>query len=435
MGAHPRAYTAATQQGHDNKGDHLDTQATPTEAKERIYTLDVIRGFALLGIFIMNMPWFNTSFFAGMDGTKLWPQWWDQWVETGTEVLFSGKFNSMFSMLFAIGFIIQLERLEARDPTHAKAIYLRRIFWLFVFGAIHLCVFWGGDVLHIYALMGLVLLALRRAPEKLLWTLFAACLIYPVAMGIYRMMTFTPEVREHLLQVAKGWETTNNAAYGHGSFLMAAREHTREAIYLYTDTRAFVRTFAFYVLVFCTMLLGLILGRRHFFQNSGNYLPQVRLVQWWSLAVGLAAGVVYGVWQATTTDFLTPTPFRVLANLCYWLCRVLIMAFYVATIVRAVHHAGWRPRLAPMAIVGRMPLTNYLLQTLIATTLFYGWGVGLWGKVGNALDLLLAVVVFFAVQVPLSKWWLERFELGPMEWLWRRLTYGHATFRRVPAAA
>ena len=146
----------------------MESTATPVSAKERIYTLDVIRGFALLGIFIMNMPWFNTSFYVEYAGTELWPEWWDKWTETATEVLFAGKFNSMFSMLFAIGFTIQLERLEARDPGHAKAIYLRRIFWLFVFGVIHVCVFWTGDVLHVYALMGLLLLALRRAPYKVL---------------------------------------------------------------------------------------------------------------------------------------------------------------------------------------------------------------------------------------------------------------------------
>jgi uncharacterized protein len=82
-----------------------------------------------------------------------------------------------------------------------------------------------------------------------------------------------------------------------------------------------------------------------------------------------------------------------------------------------------------------MPLTNYLMQTLIATALFYGWGLGLWGKVGPALDLVLAIGIFFAVQVPLSKWWLRRFEMGPMEWLWRKLTYGHASLRRTPAAS
>ena len=131
----------------------MTTQATPVSTKERIYTLDVIRGFALLGIFIMNMPGFNTSFYGGVDGTKQFPAWYDQWAETARDVLFSGKFNSMFSMLFAIGFIIQLERLDERDPAHAKFVYLRRIFWLFVFGAIHMCLFWTGDVLHILSLI------------------------------------------------------------------------------------------------------------------------------------------------------------------------------------------------------------------------------------------------------------------------------------------
>jgi uncharacterized protein len=101
----------------------MPSQATPVSARERILTLDVIRGFALLGIFIMNMPYFNTSFFAGADGTHLWPAWWDRTAETARDVLFSGKFNSMFSMLFAIGFTIQLGRLEQRDPSNAKAIY------------------------------------------------------------------------------------------------------------------------------------------------------------------------------------------------------------------------------------------------------------------------------------------------------------------------
>src|SRR5690349_14579111 len=97
----------------------MSTEAQPIAPQERIYTLDVIRGFALLGIFIMNMPWFNTSFFAGVDGTEAWPAWWDKTTSISTEVLFSGKFNSMFSMLFAIGFVIQLDRLRARDPRHA----------------------------------------------------------------------------------------------------------------------------------------------------------------------------------------------------------------------------------------------------------------------------------------------------------------------------
>jgi uncharacterized protein len=103
----------------------MSSAAEPVSTGERIYTLDVIRGLALLGIFIMNMPAFNTSLWADMDGTHLWPAWWDRTAETARDVLFSGKFNSMFSMLFAIGFTIQLERLERRDPEHAKAIAWR----------------------------------------------------------------------------------------------------------------------------------------------------------------------------------------------------------------------------------------------------------------------------------------------------------------------
>jgi uncharacterized protein len=412
----------------------MDTQATPIEAKERIYTLDVIRGFALLGIFIMNMPSFNTSFFINFSGSQLFPATYDVWAENLRDVFFSGKFNSMFSMLFAIGFILQLERLEARDPEHAKAIYLRRIFWLFVFGAIHQCVFWTGDVLHIYALLGIVLLALRRAPEKLLWTLFGVCMVYPVGMGLWRLLVFTPEYGEHIRAVSKAWATSNDLAYGQGTWLAAAIEHSRETLALYTEPFMLRGMLTFYVQVFGTMLLGLMLGRREFFQNSAQHLPFVRRMQWSMLAIGLATGAVYGVWQATTTDFVTPTPFRLIAGICYFLCRVAIMIFYVATIVRCVHNESLRRRLAPMAIAGRMPLTNYLSQTLMATFIFYGWGLGFWNRVGPALDLVIAFAIFFVVQVPLSKWWLGRFELGPMEYLWRRLTYGHATLKRSPPA-
>jgi len=85
-----------------------------------------------------------------------------------------------------------------------------------------------------------------------------------------------------------------------------------------------------------------------------------------------------------------------------------------------------------MATAGRMPLTNYLMQTLLATFIFYGWGLGLWGRVGPALDIVIAFAIFFVVQVPLSKWWLGRYEPGPMEWLGRKLTYGDATMKRAP---
>jgi uncharacterized protein len=336
-------------------------------------------------------------------------------------------------MLFAIGFTIQLERLEARDPQHARAIYLRRIFWLFVFGIIHSCVFWTGDVLHIYALLGLVLLALRRVPDKVLWGLFGLCLIYPVIRGIYRLYTTTPREIEEFIALTKQWEASNNAAYGGGSFLDAVVEHTRETIFVYTNPLMLPNYFGFYVLLFLTMLIGLYLGRHHFFQNSREYLPLVRRVQWWSLGIGIVTGVYFGYWDATVENPAVPTPSGVAARISFAVCRICIMAFYVTTIVRAVHSERWKPRLSWMAVTGRMPLTNYLMQTAMATFIFYGWGLGFWGKVGPALDLLLALALFFIVQVPVSHWWLNRFETGPLEVLWRKLSYGRAPLRRTSA--
>src|SRR5688572_28967332 len=195
--------------------------AAPLPAAERIEVLDTIRGCALLGILIMNMPAFNTSLFLGFD-ESLWPQWWDRGTETVRDVMFSGKFNSMFSMLFAIGFTIQLGRLQAREPQRATRIYLRRLFWLFVFGVVHACVFWAGDVLHMYAVLGLVLLALQRAPDRAIVALIVACLLYPAIMGAYRIATSTPEDIQAILAVTQPAISADNAAFGHGNFLDTA---------------------------------------------------------------------------------------------------------------------------------------------------------------------------------------------------------------------
>jgi uncharacterized protein len=113
-----------------------------------------------------------------------------------------------------------------------------------------------------------------------------------------------------------------------------------------------------------------------------------------------------------------------------------MMSFYVLTIVRLAQLPAWQRRFQPIAMTGRMPLTNYLLQTLIATMLFYGWGLALWGRVGPALQLAMAFAIFFVIQVPLSSWWLRRFDYGPLEYFWRLGTYGRraAVVATAPAA-
>ena len=382
---------------------HLDA-ALP--ARQRIITLDVVRGFALLGILIMNMPGFANSFFSEADGSHLWSAPIDRAAGLARDMLFSGKFNSMFSLLFGIGFTIQFSRMQQ-----------------------HAMVFWTGDVLHVYAILGLLLLlVLRHTRDRVIIGLIILCLLYPAVSGVTRLLVITPEITADRVAIAKAFEASNNLAYGQGTFLDAAREHIREFVYFYDNVWSLWSNLGFYVQMATTMLIGVLIGRHHFAQRIPELLPSIRRLQWWALGIGLVCALTFGIiFEIQRAP--GPTPLKVLGSITYALSRLSLMIFYVLTIVRLSELPSWQARFAPIAAAGRMPLTNYLMQTLICTTLLYGWGFGLWGKVGPAAQLALALGIFFLIQVPLSVMWLRRFEYGPLEYVWRVLTYGKIRFK------
>lgn len=411
---------------------HLEA---PVSAKHRIVTLDIVRGFALLGILIMNMPGFVSSFFVEADGSHLWSAPIDRGAELIRDMLFSGKFNSMFSLLFGIGFTIQFARMEQLAPGHATQLYLRRLLILLAIGLLHAMFFWTGDVLHIYAVLGLLLLlVMRHMSDRAIVTLIVLLLVYPAISGVVRLLVMTPDITATLVAQAKAFEASNNLAYGSGTFVVAAREHMREFAHFYDNFWSLWGTFGFYVQMATTMLLGVLVGRHRLAQRIPELLPSIRRIQWWALGVGLVCALTFGIiFEIQRTP--GPTPLKVLGSLAYTISRPSLMIFYVLTIVRLAQLPSWQARFAPIAAAGRMPLTNYLMQTLICTTLMYGWGFGLWGTVGPAAQLLLAFAIFFVIQVPLSVLWLRRFEYGPLEYLWRVATYGRMRFKPsgVPA--
>jgi uncharacterized protein len=401
---------------------------------ERIATLDILRGFALLGILIMNMPGFSTSFFAEADGSHLWPGAVDQFAESARDMLFSGKFNSMFSLLFGVGFTIQFARMERRDPAGASALYLRRLAVLALIGIAHATLFWPGDVLHIYAMLGLLLVfPLRRARPRTIVLLIVLCALFPVVSGMLRLLVMTPEITAMLVARQQAMEAADNAAYGSGSFLDAARQHALTMKFFYDNGWSLWGTLGFWVQMALTMLIGLLAGRLLWFQRIPELMPQIRRWMWVALGAGLACGAAFTlIFHFNRAP--GPSPIKFLGSLCYWISRPAMMIFYVLVIVRLAQDPVWARRLAPLGVAGRMPLTNYLMQTAICTTLFYAWGFGLWGKVGPAWGLVLAFAIFFAIQVPWSIWWLKRHERGPLEALWARVTYG-ASPRRAAVAA
>lgn len=175
-----------------------------------------------------------------------------------------------------------------------------------------------------------------------------------------------------------------------------------------------------------TMLIGLLAGRWRWLQNYHDHVGAIRRLQWWSLAIGLATAGMATVAESAL-DPKQPSLVWVAYRICYGLARVGIMLFYVSTIARMAHSARWQDLLKPLAAAGRLPLTNYLLQTVLCTTIFYHWGMGYWGKATPVTELALAFGLFFLVQVPLSVLWLRHHRFGPMEYLWRMLTYGRGS--------
>jgi uncharacterized protein len=393
-------------------------------ASERLPTLDILRGFALMGILIMNMPGFSTSFFAEADGSHLWPSQVDQLAEQIRDMLFSGKFNSMFSLLFGIGFTIQFQRMLEQDPANAATRYLRRLLVLALFGIVHACVFWTGDVLHVYAVLGIVLLfGLRRVSDRGIVALIVACLVYPAIASLIRVAVVTKEFTAERVKLAQAFEASGNAAYGHGSFIDTVVENLRVMGHFYLDAWNLWGTFGWYVMMALTMLIGLLAGRRRWVQRVPELMPQIRRLTWWALAIGLVCGASFTIiFELNRTP--GPSLIKTLGGICYGLSRLSMMIFYVLVIVRIANTGRGRRILAPLGAAGRMPLTNYLMQTAICITLFNGWGFGLWLKVGPAAGLVLAFAIFFVVQVPWSLWWLRRHERGPLETLWSRITYG-----------
>ena len=409
------------------------TALTPVQPEERIIVLDVLRGFALLGILTVNLPGAASSGYAWAAGLDPFPGWWDKAAEWIVDTFFSGKFNSIFSFLFGLGFTIQLTRAAERGA-NVNAVYVRRIGILFAMGIAHALLVWNGDVLHMYALLGLVLLALRRVSDRTVFALILVALLLPAARSAYSAITQEPWAVPRESMPARYEEETR--IYQTGTYGEQVDLRYRQLAEAYGFTTQFRGPVMFYASLLVTMLFGFYVGRRRIIQNLPEHVPWIKRVMVWCFVIGFIAAAA----GATLFLFMKPTGRASLlgfsGGMLYTIQRPLLCLFYISAIaLLSLKSERARTLFSPLAIVGRMPLTNYLMQSAIFTTLLYSWGLGLYGRVGPAACLGLTVIIF-AVQVLYSRWWFARFRFGPMEWLWRGATYGHfPALRAEPSGA
>ena len=402
----------------------LDSE--PVQIHERIELLDIIRGFALLGILMANMAYFSTpAIYFELLGKKLWTGIWDTTTASFINFLIQGKFYSIFSFLFGLGFAIFFERAKERTAKPVLLFY-RRLFILLIIGLAHLFLIWHGDILVTYAILGFLLpLFFNRTPKTLIkWaiSLFSVYLIFlALMMGLIELgKIFNEDVITGALQpfYSKLENLIENSyqAYGQGTFSEIMAQRASDAIF--AINQIFVGIFVIYPL----FLFGLYAGKKKIFQNIEANLALIRKIWIWSLIIGLAMSVVKFVFKSLMgAEFYS---FYTVIHSGAAIFGDTGLCFFIMTSIILLSQKGkWLMKLKPLAYIGRMALSNYLLQSIVCTTVFYSFGLGLYGKVGAALGLVLTIAIF-TVQIYLSKYWFKYFRFGPVEWLWRCLTYG-----------
>lgn len=398
----------------------MQQNGAPVEVKKRHIILDALRGFALLGICLANYPEFSLYSFLESNARALFPtavidvitQWF-------LYIFIDGKFYTLFSILFGIGFSIILENNRKRGANGIRIFY-RRMFFLFLIGFAHLILIWSGDILMLYAIVGMTLpLFIKCKNSKLiLWAVIF--LFIPVVID-YVCQFCKVNLSAHLVE----WQwllcdrfgiTQENFAYWlhdarnygdiHKFLLMGAVERMQE----FVDGNRYFKVLGLF-------LIGFLIGHNKYYIDLGRYVVILKKVFIIGLAVGWPLSAVYA-WSA-----MTGKPWGIGTHSLLYFISVYLTAFgYISAFcllyLRRKEFLSWKI----LSFPGRMALTNYILQSVFGVLIFYGVGLGLGAYIGLVYGEIIAIFVFL-IEISFSCVWLRYFRFGPLEWIWRCLTY------------
>jgi uncharacterized protein len=416
----------------------------PVTTAERLQSIDVLRGVGVLGILAMNIVgfaypmsvYFNPTLMGGFEGS-------DRLVWIINHLIFDSKMWTIFTMLFGAGLVLMSERAAERGVGLAR-LYYRRVLWLMVIGAVHAYLLWEGDILLLYAECGLLLYFFRRRSPRALIITGASIMLVLLVLGLLAaagIEWLEGAATQAELARQAGAEPTEFQLWAHELWTehlqpdpeKRAKELADEvAIYRgsYLDilTHRLVSLWPMHTVVFLLylvwllgsrMLLGMGLMKLGVFSARRS-----RRFYVWLAVVGYGLGlplVAYDAHALIRDDFALAAMIR--SMFFFNFIGSLAVALGHIGLVMLASQRGVMPwLLARLAAVGRMALTNYLLQTLICTTLFYGYSFGLFGTI-NRTGLAGIVLAIWVAQLVWSPLWLKRFRFGPAEWLWRSLTY------------
>jgi uncharacterized protein len=399
----------------------------PVQQSERIQIVDILRGFALFGILFVNMTIFSRPIQVLLFPVETSTPWYDRAAEWLIHFLGEGKFYALFSMLFGLGLTLLMERVEARGGKFVP-LYLRRLLVLLGFGLVHAFLIWVGDILILYALIGLLLILFRKAKPRtlLIWMVILLALPLLFVAGATALVDFGRSIPEGTQQIEATFaETVANfeadlarayTVYANGNFA----EITAQRVYDYMS----MGVSSYFVLgfnVLAMFLLGVYFGKQGIFRDLPAHRDLFRKLLAWGLILGLSGNALYAT-MILSMSRIEPTWTLLLATVVQGIGAPLLMLAYVSAFCLLALSPVWGKRIQVLAPVGQMALTNYLTQSIVCTLIFYGYGLGLFGQMGMATGIGLTLAIYL-LQIPISHWWMKRFKYGPAEWLWRSLTY------------
>jgi uncharacterized protein len=389
----------------------------PVVESERIRQLDVLRGLAVLGILGTNI-----QHFAMFAGTTRNPTLWgnlegaDFWVYALTFNLVFQKFLPIFSMLFGAGIVLAAERREAAGLDSA-ALHYRRMATLLLIGLVHAYLIWYGDILFVYAVCGMAVFPLRRLSPRLLLTLGIVLLaVGPLIEIVFFMIP--------AMLGAGGGGAGPSIDTVVSRDLEAFRGPWIEQLRMRAHYAFEVQTQGLAILLFWRasgiMLIGMALYKLRVL--TGSRSPRLYAAL---LAIALAVALpltVAGFYANLLTEWQNGW-LRKLAEWIVYFFGILMSLGWASVVMLIGNRRAWSFVTRPLAAVGRMALTNYLLQSLICTFIFYGHGLGLYGQVERTGQAAIVAGVWLSLLI-LSPLWLRFFRFGPVEWVWRMLAYG-----------
>lgn len=366
-----------------------------TLEKERIHSLDVIRGIAIFGIFFVNIP----SMLHIADGLFTSYTGIDSYIRLFYDLFIQTKFYSIFSLLFGLGAFIFMERSEQKGNSY-QSLFVRRMFFLFLFGMIHYIFLWNGDILHTYAFTGIFLLFFyKRSPRTILIT---ACSLMFIYLFVFAPIFFNGTY-SYIAQDIKEY-----------NFYHDWISITKESIHIFPSK--FVNELVSFPKFLSLFLFGFYFGKIKFFEKTKQYRKHINYGICITLIVGMLA--IFPIREGFLND-----AFYMSINYYFWilLSGKILSIFYILCIIKLLDFDKTKKIVLPFRYVGKTAFSNYILQTIFSTVIIF-----LFIKNNHQITLWqssLLVIVFFLFQMVISKLWLRYYRFGPLEWLWRTLTY------------